>query len=156
MTLQDITVRLGQEHDSGALVEFNVAMARETESKVLSVEVVAAGVRSLLKNPQYGFYVVAEKSGMIAGSLMVTPEWSDWRNGEFWWIQSVYVTPAHRRQGVYRRLYEYVRARATEKGNVCGFRLYVEEDNLIAQSTYRNLGMGETPYKLLEELVVLS
>ncbi len=147
----DLVIRIGQPSDVRALVDFNVAMAHETENKVLSLDVVSTGVVTALQESKHGFYVVAEKAGAIAGSLLVTKEWSDWRNGEFWWIQSVYVSPQYRRQGVYRRLYEFVRQQARAKGNVCGFRLYVERDNQVAQQTYRSLGMRETVYRLYEE-----
>ena len=149
--LDELVIRIGQPDDVTALVEFNVAMARETENKVLSRDIVATGVETALQDSSHGFYVVAEKGGAIAGSLLVTKEWSDWRDGEFWWIQSVYVEPQYRRQGVYRRLYEFVREQARAKGNVCGFRLYVERQNQVAQQTYRNLGMRETVYRLYEE-----
>ena len=99
----------------------------------------------------YGFYLVAESDdGEIAGGLMVTFEWSDWRNGCFWWIQSVYVMPAFRRQGIYRDLYGYVRKMAEERGGVCGFRVYVEKDNVSAKETYRKLGMEECDYRMFE------
>jgi len=152
-TSEDVLVRTGEENDAAALTEFNIAMALETENKMLTFEVVSNGVQTLLKNPEYGFYVIAEKSGEIAGALMVTTEWSDWRDGEFWWVQSVYVRRDCRRQGIYRRLYEYIKAKAVERGNVCGFRLYVECDNAVAQQAYSKLGMSETFYKMFEELV---
>ncbi|MGB7922395.1 MAG: GNAT family N-acetyltransferase [Pyrinomonadaceae bacterium] len=151
-------LRLADERDAPAIVEFNRAMARETEAKELAVDILSAGVESLLKNPRYGFYVVAEHSdapesaGETVASLMVTYEWSDWRNGLFWWIQSVYVKPEFRRQGVYRRLYEFVKSRAATEGDVRGFRLYVEKENRIAQQTYERLGMAETYYKMFEEI----
>jgi ribosomal protein S18 acetylase RimI-like enzyme len=147
----EIAVRLGQMRDAAALADFNIAMARETEGKELSRGHVSAGVNTVMQNPAHGFYVVAERAGIIAGSLLVTREWSDWRNGEFWWIQSVYVRPELRRQGIYRKLYELVRAKAFEKGNVCGFRLYVEQGNAVAQRTYRDLGMVETVYRMYEQ-----
>lgn len=147
----EIAVRIGQIRDVGTLVDFNAAMAQETEGKTLSRSRVSAGVNTVMQNPGHGFYVVAEKAGAIAGSLMVTREWSDWRNSEFWWIQSVYVKPEFRRQGIYRKLYEFVHAKALEQGNVCGFRLYVEQGNTVAQQTYRDLGMAETVYKMYEQ-----
>jgi len=150
---QDVVCRLGQEGDTDALIQCNVSMARETEGKELPIEIISSGVRNLLKNPHLGFYVVAENQGEIRGSLMVTTEWSDWRSGFFWWIQSVYVRPEFRRQGIYRRLYEYVKGRIVHETNVCGLRLYVERKNTVAQSTYKALGMLETPYKIYEELV---
>src|ERR1044072_6400724 len=151
-------IRLATERDVSSLVEFNRAMARETEAKELDVEVLTAGVEGVLRNLRLGFYVVAEQKeseqeSTVAASLMVTFEWSDWRNGVFWWIQSVYVKPEFRRQGVYRRLYEFVKALAAAERDVRGFRLYVEKENHTAQQTYERLGMTETYYKMFEELV---
>ncbi|HEX8652274.1 MAG TPA: N-acetyltransferase [Pyrinomonadaceae bacterium] len=157
---QDWNIRLADERDVHSLVEFNRAMARETEAKDLDVEVLTAGVEGLLGNPRHGFYVVAEQGGLepdkrvVAASLMVTFEWSDWRNGVFWWIQSVYVKPEFRRQGVYRALYQFVKSRAAAERGVRGFRLYVEKENHTAQQTYERLGMTETYYKMFEELMV--
>ena len=145
-------VRLATPQDAPALVEFNAAMALETEQKALLPEVIGAGVRSLLGNPAGGFYVVAEKDRQVVGSLMITKEWSDWRNGTFWWIQSVYVRPEFRRQGVYKRLYRHVQELAAKDPAVCGFRLYVERENFRAQATYNALGMKETGYLVFEEL----
>ena len=150
---QDISIRLAEERDAETLIRFNRAMARETENRALSSDVVSGGVRALLKHPEYGFYVVAEKNSEVVGSLMVTPEWSDWRDGFFWWIQSVYVRPEFRRRGIYRRLYGYVKARAAEERDICGFRLYVERENTVGQRTYKALGMRETCYKMYEELL---
>ncbi|MCE5249373.1 GNAT family N-acetyltransferase [bacterium] len=127
-------------------------MAYETEGKELSNEALSAGVRYLLNHPEHGFYVVAEIDGEVAGSLMVTYEWSDWRNGVIWWIQSVYVRPEYRRRGVYRSLYAEVKKMAAAQKNVCGFRLYVEKRNTAAQRTYAALGMHEANYKFYEEM----
>jgi ribosomal protein S18 acetylase RimI-like enzyme len=109
-------------------------------------------VRGLLERPRSGFYVIAQAEGEVVGALMITTEWSDWRNGSFWWIQSVYVRPEYRRRGVYKRLYRYVQARAAKQRSVCGFRLYVERDNRRAQATYRAAGMQRTPYAVYEQL----
>jgi len=149
----DVFIRIGEERDAETLVRFNIAMAQETENRNLLFHVVSEGVRNLLNSPQYGFYVVAERGDEICGSLMVTTEWSDWRNGLYWWIQSVYVKPEFRRQGVYRRLYEYVKARVLAEKNVCGLRLYVEQGNTVAQRVYQRLGMVESSYKIYEEFV---
>ena len=138
--------------DADTLAAFNSEMATETEGKKLLPDVIGAGVRALLNDAGLGYYVVAESEGQVVGSLMVTTEWSDWRNGIFWWIQSVYVTPPWRRRGVYRSLYDFVRDLANDDPNVCGFRLYVERDNITAQKTYAALGMQESDYKLFEEL----
>ena len=148
---QQVNVRRATTTDVTALVAFNRAMAMETEGRELETAVVTAGVQSLLGRPELGFYLIAECSGEVAASLMVTSEWSDWRNGLFWWIQSVYVKPDYRRRGLYRQLYRQVKQLAAERGDVCGFRLYVEKDNRQAQQTYAALGMRETAYKLFEE-----
>ena len=149
----EINIRLAAERDAGALVRFNQAMARETEALELELEILAAGVRNLLRHKEHGFYVIAEeREAGAVGSLMVTYEWSDWRNGFFWWIQSVYVAPEFRRRGIYRRLYEFVKELAAKEESVRGFRLYVEKENRVAQRTYEQLGMTETHYLMFEEL----
>lgn len=144
-------IRLATPADAAVLIEFNGAMALETEGKNLLPDVIGAGVRGLLDNPVAGFYVLAETERVIA-ALLITKEWSDWRNGSFWWIQSVYVRPEARRQGVYRRLYRHVQEMAAKDARVCGFRLYVERENSAAQATYAALGMKETRYLVFEEL----
>jgi ribosomal protein S18 acetylase RimI-like enzyme len=147
-----LTFRRGGERDAGTIAAFNGAMALETEGKELIPEVIDAGVRRLIGMPSLGFYIVAENEGEVIGCLMVTNEWSDWRNGMFWWIQSVYVKKEFRRQGVYRRMYEHVRSLAQSDSSVCGFRLYVEKENEAAHATYSSLGMKETDYLIYEEL----
>ncbi len=149
---ENIRIRPGKMGDADIITEFNLAMALETENKRLSEDILSKGVENLLANPELGFYIVAECKGEIVGSLMITKEWSDWRNGIFWWIQSVYVRSDYRRKGVYRSLYSYVKLLSEKEENVCGFRLYVEKDNQIAQKAYRALGMSEAHYKIYEEL----
>ncbi len=150
----ELSVRIGQDKDVDTLAQFNIALAWETERKKLSPPVVTKGVQTMLKNPQYGFYVVAEQNSRIVGSVMVTFEWSDWRCGLFWWLQSVYVRPEVRRRGVFARLYEFLREKALQQPNVCGFRVYVDQSNQVAQSTYTSLGMKQTSYdKVYEELL---
>ena len=146
-------IRRALSQDAAELTEFNINMARETEGMELIPEVIGAGVRAMIDNPGRGFYLVVELDNGIQASLMVTTEWSDWRNGMFWWIQSVYVRPQYRRQGLYRVLYETVKEMAEQEDSVCGFRLYVERENAVAQQTYRALGMSETDYRIYEELV---
>lgn len=146
------TVRPAVAGDAAVLADFNIAMALETEGKRLIPEVVGRGVRRLIAEPALGFYLVAEAQGGIAASALVTTEWSDWRDGRFWWIQSVYVRPPHRRQGAFRALYAAIQARAAREPDVCGWRLYVERENGRAQATYRALGMAETHYRVMEEL----
>ena len=147
-----VAPRIAVAGDAATLAGFNRAMALETESKSLASEALLPAVEAVLRDPRHGFYVVAAAGYEIAGSLLVTYEWSDWRNGRIWWIQSVYVRPAHRRRGVYRALHEFVRERARASGDVVGIRLYVERENLAAQRTYAALGMNETPYRVYEEM----
>lgn len=148
--MTEMRLRQATVQDLEALVSFNQAMAEETEGKMLDSETLTQGVRGLLVHPEYGFYLVAERDGEILGSLAVTFEWSDWRNALFWWIQSVYVSPSARRQGIYASLYSRVQQMAKAQDNVCGFRLYVEKDNLVAQQTYEKLGMQECQYYMYE------
>lgn len=151
--IEGMQIRLAAPDDAASLVDFNQAMARETEGKELSPEVLAAGVAAVLGDAQHGFYLIAEVEGQVAGCLMVTYEWSDWRNGLFWWIQSVYVRPEFRGRGIYPTLYADIKRRAAETGGVRGFRLYVEKHNTRAQRIYHALGMHETDYLMYEELL---
>ena len=145
-----VKIRLANSSDIDALTELNRGIARETEDRELDYETIYNGVKQFLDQDRYGFYTVAETKGKVVGSLMITYEWSDWRNGVIWWIQSVYVAAGMRRQGVYTALYENVQALAVEAGDVRAFRLYVEKDNDIAQKAYRKLGMDETDYRIFE------
>lgn len=149
---QPLTIRKAERRDADAIARFNSAMALETEGKALLPERINPGVLRLLGDPSLGFYVVAEQAGSVVGCLMITNEWSDWRNGLFWWIQSVYIVPAARRQGVYRALYDFVRDLARADPGICGFRLYVEKENTAAQRTYSSLGMAPTDYLVYEEV----
>ena len=146
--------RLAVPGDAATLAGFNRAMAFETESRVLDAKRLLPGVEAVLCDPRHGFFVVVDAGREVAGALLVTYEWSDWRNGRFWWIQSVYVRPEYRRRGVYRRLHRFVRERARAEGDVVGLRLYVERDNVNAQCAYEALGMDKTPYRVYEELLV--
>ncbi|MBN2412693.1 GNAT family N-acetyltransferase [candidate division KSB1 bacterium] len=146
-----IIIRRAEEADAENIIRFNIAMAKETESKDLNRDLVGRGVKNLLSHPEYGFYIVAELDKQVIGSLMITFEWSDWRNGLFWWIQSVYILPEYRRKGVFRLMYLYIHEKAGTEQTVCGLRLYVDNDNEIAQKTYFDLGMKRTGYGLFEE-----
>jgi ribosomal protein S18 acetylase RimI-like enzyme len=146
-----LTIRRATPADAEGIAAFNEAMARETEAKTLDPATIRAGVRTLLSRPDLGFYLVAGEGDSLVGQLMVTFEWSDWRSGLFWWIQSVYIRPEERRKGIYRRLHAHVREMAQKEGGVCGLRLYVEKENAIAHETYRRMGMRETDYRLFEE-----
>ena len=131
------------------IVNFNTAM--ETEHKSLDTDTAHEGVKKLLNNNEHGFYLFAESDGVPVGQLIITKEWSDWRNGEFWWIQSVYVHSDFRKNNIYRKLYNEAIKLAKESENVCGIRLYVDKDNNIAQKVYSKLGMKESNYKIFEE-----
>lgn len=146
-------IRLAKAEDAPAMVEFNQAMALETEGKRLDGDVLQKGVAAVFADSDKGFYVVAEDAGRIVGGLMVTFEWSDWRNAWFWWIQSVYILPDQRGTGLYRRLYDFVKSKAAENGNVCGFRLYVETENDNAKAVYDRVGMHQSHYLMYEEEV---
>ena len=144
-------IRIAVACDAADLVKFNQAMALETEGKALSAEVLAPGVEAVFSDPTKGFYVVAEDNGSIVGGLLVTYEWSDWRNSWFWWIQSVYILPKARGKRLYSRLYYFVKEKAINRGDVCGFRLYVEKENIHAQAVYEKLGMNCSHYLMFEE-----
>jgi ribosomal protein S18 acetylase RimI-like enzyme len=145
------TVRKADLADAPQIARFNQAMALETERKHLDDATIQAGVRALFGRPDQGFYLVAAVDGQPAGCLMITYEWSDWRNKVFWWIQSVYVLPEFRGKGLYRSLYAKVKELAEAAGDVCGFRLYVEKENARAQRIYEHLGMREAHYLIYEE-----
>ncbi len=141
-----VSIRRAKPNDHATLVEYNRRMAWETEQKRLDDQAVTQGVAAVIADAAKGFYLVAERDGEVIGQLMITSEWSDWRNGFFWWIQSVYVRDDARRQGVFRCLYQEVERLAKEIGNVVGIRLYVERDNVRAQKTYAELGMKDAGY----------
>ena len=140
------------ESDAVTLAEHNCAMALETEDKLLDLDLTILGVNGLFERPEFGFYLVAEVDGIVTATLMVTYEWSDWRNGLFWWIQSVYVKPQFRRQGLYRDMYKRLKAMANQQATpVCGFRLYAETENVNAHATYEDSGMHVCEYFMFEE-----
>ena len=136
--------------DINSLVNFNIKIAKETENKILNKKIVTKGVSEVLTDTTLGYYVIAKNKNTILGSLMITYEWSDWRNGMFWWIQSVYVEKEYRQQGVYKKMYSYIKDKALKDNSCTGIRLYVEQENKIAQSVYTKLEMKETHYKLFE------
>lgn len=146
-------IRLARKEDASAMVEFNQAMALETEGKTLDSQILTDGVKAVFDDDKKGFYIVAEDEGKIVGGLMVTFEWSDWRDGWFWWIQSVYILPKFRGKRIYSFLYQFVKEEARKQGDVCGFRLYVEKENRQAQKVYEKLGMEETHYLMYEEMI---
>jgi len=147
----EIHIRAAHAGDVGDIVRFNAAMALETEHRALDVDVLRAGVEAALGDARHGFYLVAESAGRGVACLLITYEWSDWRNGQWWWLQSVYVDPDFRRHGVFRALYDEVERRVRSAPGAIGLRLYVERDNRRAQQTYTALGMHETDYRLYEK-----
>ncbi len=146
-------IRLAQQNEVPDLVDFNQAMAFETEGKQLENEILRKGVEAVFADEKKGFYVVAESENKIVGGLMITYEWSDWRNKWFWWIQSVYILPDFRGQGIYRKLAEFVEEKAMENGDVVGIRLYVEKENTNAQKVYEKLDMEQSHYLMYEKEV---
>jgi GNAT superfamily N-acetyltransferase len=151
MSGQAIIVRPATMADLDTIVAFNQAMALESERKQLDPATITDGVRNALQDQTRCRYFVAELDGKTAGQTMVTFEWSDWRNGFFWWIQSVYVDPGFRGRGVFRALYNHIRDLARGRRDVCGLRLYVHRNNSRAIEAYRKLGMPLTDYLLCEE-----
>ena len=145
-----VEIRTGEGSDAAAIAEFNAAMALESEDVVLDMGVLTAGVQAALEDSGRAFYLLANVDGNPAGQLMVTYEWSDWRNGWIWWVQSVYVKPEFRRQGIYRRLYRRLETMAAKRGDVRGIRLYVMRENIGAKRTYESLGMHHSEYDLYE------
>ena len=145
-----LTIRRGICTDAEAVADMNIRMALETEQRALDPAIVSAGVRAVLEDSSRGLYFIAEKNGQVAGQTMVTFEWSDWRNGWIWWIQSVYVKEEFRRQGIFSTLYQHI-VQAARAERVVGIRLYVEEHNHTAQQTYQQLGMTRMNFLLLEQ-----
>lgn len=143
-------IRAATPADLDTVVRFNLALAAESEGRKLDEAVLAAGVAALLNDAAKGCYFLAERDGVVIAQTMITYEWSDWRNGVFWWIQSVYVTAEHRGTGVFGQLYRHIHKRALENPDVCGLRLYVDQENQHAADIYRALGMREAHYDMLE------
>ena len=150
-----ITIREATREDTESIVRFQEGMALETEGKVLGEALLRDGITAIFDSTQKGFYIVAEVGSVVVGSLLITYEWSDWRNATFWWIQSVFVDANWRRKGVYRTMHDYVVNVAKSRKDICGIRLYVERTNTIAQQTYKDLGMTHSHYDLYETDIVL-
>jgi GNAT superfamily N-acetyltransferase len=148
--MSDILFREATHGDVPAIIDFQLAMARETEELELDREILTKGVNALFADPNLGRYYVAEDAGRAVGSLMITYEWSDWRNGMVWWIQSVYVLPEYRRRGIYAGLYAQIKATAETNPAIRGIRLYVDNRNVSAQQVYARLGMEGEHYRVFE------
>ncbi|MBN9659771.1 MAG: GNAT family N-acetyltransferase [Acidobacteria bacterium] len=154
--MDPITIRLADPADAEFLVRGNASMALETEHLSLDLDRLRDGVHALFENTSRGVYYVAEVKGRRVGQMMITYEWSDWRNGMFWWIQSVWVEPEFRGRGIFKALYAHVEQLARADAGVCGLRLYVEQDNERAQGTYVRCGMKRTAYQMFEADFVLN
>lgn len=145
-----LLIRSATLEDAELIADYNAAIALETEHKVLDRAKLLAGVRHAIERPEVARYFLAEVDGRVAGQLMITTEWSDWRNANFWWIMSVYVHADFRSRGVFKGLYRHVEALARADAGVCGLRLYVERENGRAQEVYRRLGMKDAQYAVYE------
>ena len=158
--IESLLIRPATLKDVNQIVAFNAAMALETEHRRLDLIRLRQGVVAVVTTPAHGLYLVAELPGTdrpsLVGQLMVTFEWSDWRNGVFWWIQSVYVDPPHRGKGVFRALHTHLAEKAQTDPQVCGIRLYVEENNHHAQTVYHRVGLARSRYRVFEHDFVLS
>ncbi len=148
--MDELRIRAAVPTDRDTIVEFNAAMALESEGLTLNNETLRAGVAAALYDSAKAFYLLAEVADRPVGQLMVTTEWSDWRNGWIWWVQSVYVKLERRRQGVYRQLYHRLLEMAAARGDIRGTRLYVMRENAVAKRTYESLGMSHSEYDLYE------
>ncbi len=146
-------VRPASAIDAAAIVEFNRRLALETENLALDPAVLQAGVAKVLADPLRGRYFVADDGGEVIGQIMITYEWSDWRDGWIWWIQSVYVRDDRRKNGVFRSILEFIERLAEIDGNVAAMRLYVEKANHAAQRTYQRMGFDEIHFRLLQKLI---
>ena len=146
----ELKIREATPADAQVIAGFNLRLAEESEGRRLDPATVRAAVAALLQDPAKGRYYVAEAAGAIGGQLMITQEWSDWRNAQIWWIQSVYVIPELRRAGVFRALFNHLRALAQTCKDVCSLRLYVHDENTRAKESYLRLGMTRTHYEVFE------
>lgn len=149
----DIVIRDATAADHALIVDFNSCLAEETEGRTLDQSLIASGVAALLADATKGRYWIAMVDGEVVGQLMVTCEWSDWRDGMIWWIQSVYISAKFRRKGVFSTLYAHVECLVNADPVACGIRLYVEKNNSHAQDTYRNLGITESGYLVMETML---
>ncbi|GAB1723954.1 MAG: GNAT family N-acetyltransferase [Nitrospira sp. CR1.1] len=161
ISTNQLRIRQATIQDLDILTRFSAAMALETEHRQLDVSRLRLGTQAVIDRPERGKYYVADlhrnasADTVTVGQLLITYEWSDWRNAQFWWIQSVYVEPAWRRQGVYRAMHRAVMTLAQSRADVCGVRLYVEGDNRIAQGVYERVGLTPSTYRIFESDFVL-
>ena len=146
-----ISIRKARPEDAKVIIDFQQKMAWETEQMTLVQEIITKGVNAVFNNPALGQYWVAEENDVVVASLLITYEWSDWRNSNVWWFQSVYVLSDYRRTGIFRSMYLHIKNEADKQG-IAGLRLYVETNNLRAQKTYEALGMHSEHYTMYEWL----
>ena len=145
-----MTIRQATPADTDVIADFNLRLAEETEQLRLDPETVRAGVAAVLGDSAKGLYFVADVDGTVAGQVMITYEWSDWRNGNLWWLQSVYVRQEFRCRGVFRALFRHLEQLARARRDVAGLRLYMHADNQHARRTYERLGMTYSNYEVLQ------
>ena len=148
-----ITIRKATPDDAASIISFQQAMAMETEGMELKTDIITKGVMAVFHYRTKGQYYVAEDLGAVVASLMITYEWSDWRNKTFWWISSYYVKPEFRGRGIYPAMDEKLQELAAKEGNVCGFRTYAHKGHKQAQDVFRNLGMVEKEYLIFEDML---
>ncbi|MFO7754664.1 MAG: GNAT family N-acetyltransferase [Bacteroidales bacterium] len=149
--MKNLFIREARIIDAEKIISFQKSMAMETEDMSLDTDTVNHGVHAVFADPHKGKYYVAEYKGEVMGSLLITYEWSDWRNSFVWWLQSVYILPEHRRKGIFKEMYLHVKETALQN-NVSGLRLYVEQENVNAQKTYEAMGMKSDHYRMYEWL----
>jgi GNAT superfamily N-acetyltransferase len=145
-----IEIRKAVKSDGDVIAHFQLLMADETENIKLDERIVQKGVSAIFHKPELGQYFVAEAKGKIVASLMTTFEWSDWRNGMVWWIQSVYVLPEYRKKGIFKKIYAYIKTLVLSRDDVSGLRLYVANENASAAHVYKAVGMDGNRYRLFE------
>jgi len=146
----ELKIRLAKIDDSHTIAGFQLKMAIETENLKLDNETVQKGVKAVFEKPELGQYFIADTDGKIIASMLTTFEWSDWRNAQVWWLQSVYVLPEFRQKGIFKKMYEFVKILADMNENVGGIRLYVDKTNVRAQEVYKAVGMNGEHYQVFE------
>lgn len=145
-----VRIRLAQEEDKKTIAHFQEAMAQETENLILDKKLLISGVTAVFRDPAKGKYLVAEEETKIVGCLLLTPEWSDWRNKWVLWLQSVYVLPEFRRKKIFSLMYEFAKQIAERDPEIAGIRLYVDVSNERAANVYKAMGMNGDHYRVFE------
>jgi RimJ/RimL family protein N-acetyltransferase len=148
--MSNVSIRKSRPEDISTIVDFQQRLALESENFQLDGDTVAKGIKAMFDDPSRGVYFVAEVNGEIAGCHSITYEWSDWRNGMVWWLQSVYVVEKHRKNGVFRAMFENLKTLITNDPSLAGLRLYVDKSNARAQKVYQAMGMNGEHYSVFE------